>query len=91
MARKVDHPLEKRNFLKKYVKLKRKLSKKRKTSSSYEILRRDANEQRRQFYSSKIDDILENWNNYNYCPGRRWYRAITGLVKTINEQKNFED
>jgi len=87
MAKPANHYLEKRNFLKKYILLKRKLSKKRKTSSSYEILRREANEQKKQFYNSKIDDILENWNNYNYCPGRKWYRAVQGLVKTINELK----
>jgi hypothetical protein len=86
-----NYYLEKRTFLKNYIKLKRKLSKKRKTSSSYRILREEANEEKRKFYNAKIDDILENWNNYDCCPGRRWRRAITGLVKTINEQKDFND
>ena len=71
--------------------MKRKLSKTETTSSKYDILSREATEKKRKFYNSKIDDILENWNNYKCCPGRRWYRAITGLVKTINEQKIIEN
>jgi len=86
----INHYNEKRFFLKKYARLKKKIFKTKESSRGYESIRQEFLEQKRQFYNKKIDDIVENWNNYDYCPGRRWYRAITGLAKTIDELNKRE-
>lgn len=84
-----NHYLEKRTFLRKYIRLEKKLSRTKKTSSRYSSLKNEAIEEKRKFYNSKIDEIITNWNEYGYCPGRRWHRAIMGLVKTVNEIQKF--
>ena len=81
----INHYHKKRVYLKKYIHLKRKVSKIRKDNRNYEVLTKKLNNYKRQFYQSKIDDIIENWNNYEYCPGRKCHRALTGLIKTLNE------